>query len=132
MTLSGDHPMELSQDAEQATSCHAGTGKLHQMADMSADVIGLDWNTDMASARETLGSTTVQGNVDPMVLFAPEQQIREAVQQCLVKAGPKGHILNVGHGVAQGTPEENVGLFCQLARESGKQRQQPNKELVTA
>ena len=101
------------------------------MTDMSADVIGLDWNTGMASARETLGSTKVQGNVDPMVLFAPEKQIREAVEQCLIEAGPEGHILNVGHGVAQGTPEENVGLFCQLARESGKQQQQPSKELVT-
>lgn len=102
------------------------------MTDMSADVIGLDWNTDMASAREALGSLKVQGNVDPMVLFAPEEQIRATVQQCLAKAGPRGHILNVGHGVAQGTPEESVGLFCQLARDSGKQQQQPSKELVTA
>ena len=38
---------------------------------------------------------------------------------CLLQAGPKGHILNVGHGVVQGTPEENVGLFCDLARQSG-------------
>ena len=101
------------------------------MVDLSADVIGLDWNTDMARARETLGSAKVQGNVDPMVLFAPEQQIRDAVQQCLHDAGATGHILNVGHGVAQGTPEENVGLFCQLAQESGKQSQ-PSEQLVTA
>lgn len=101
------------------------------MGDMTADVIGLDWNTDMASARKTLGATKVQGNVDPMVLFAPEEQIRATVKQCLADAGRSGHILNVGHGVAQGTPEENVGLFCQLARESGSQKES-NKELVAA
>ena len=98
----------------------AGTGKLDQMGDMSANVIGLDWATSMRQARDALGGgVQVQGNVDPMVLFAPEEQIREAVAQCLADGGP-GHILNVGHGVAQGTPEENVGLFCRLAHESGK------------
>ena len=97
----------------------AGAGKVHCMQNMSADVLGLDWQTDMGTARETLGwSRKVQGNVDPMILFAPEDVIRSTVHQCLRDAGPSGHILNVGHGVAQGTPEENVGLFCQLARES--------------
>ena len=71
-------------------------------------------------ARAALGPrTTVQGNVDPMVLFGTEADIRQAVATCLSEAGPRGHILNVGHGVAQGTPEENVKLFCQLAHESG-------------
>ena len=102
------------------------------MKDMSADVIGLDWSTDMVSAREMLGSNTVQGNVDPMVLFAPEQQIREAVGKCIADAGRKGHILNVGHGVAQGTPEENVGLFCQIAHESGVRSSQANQEPVVS
>ena len=109
----------------------AGTGKLHQIKDMAADVIGLDWNTEMTTARETLGPVKVQGNVDPMVLFAPEQEIRSVVQRCLQDAGKTGHILNVGHGVAQGTPEENVGLFCQLARESGSPQRSSN-ELVAA
>jgi uroporphyrinogen decarboxylase len=99
------------------------------MSDMSADVIGLDWSTEMASARRTLGGDVrVQGNVDPLLLFAPEQQIRDTVRQCIADAGKTGHILNVGHGVAQGTPEENVGLFCQLAHESGAHQ----KELVAA
>lgn len=102
------------------------------MKGMSADVVGLDWSTDMASARKILGSRRVQGNTDPMVLFAPESQIRETVGQCLADAGSSGHILNVGHGVAQGTPEENVGLFCQIARESGKQQVQDGQQQRTA
>lgn len=96
-----------------------GTGKLHLMRDMSADVTGLDWQTDIRGARQTLGpGAKVQGNVDPMVLFAPEEEIRETVSRCIADAGSSGHILNVGHGVAQGTPEESVALFCQLARDS--------------
>lgn len=47
-----------------------------------------------------------------------QDEIRAAVVRCLLEAGRSRHILNVGHGVIEGTPEENVGLFCQLARES--------------
>ena len=51
----------------------AGVGKLHRMAESTADVLGLDWSTDMAQARSVLGNDRVlQGNVDPAVLFASE------------------------------------------------------------
>lgn len=90
------------------------------MQGSNADVIGLDWSTDMATARRELGEgRSVQGNVDPMVLFGTQEAIEAEVKKVLLQAGPKGHILNVGHGVVQGTPEENVGLFCELARQSG-------------
>ena len=50
-----------------------GVGKLHRMTGCSADVLGLDWSTDMAEARQVLGSDRViQGNADPAVLFASE------------------------------------------------------------
>ncbi|GFR47650.1 hypothetical protein Agub_g9393 [Astrephomene gubernaculifera] len=99
---------------------NGGTGKLELMRGSQADVIGLDWAVDMATARDTLGGNVrVQGNVDPMVLFGPEEAIRAEVERCLKAAGPTGHILNVGHGVVQGTPEANVALFCELARQSG-------------
>ncbi|BBN01414.1 uroporphyrinogen decarboxylase [Marchantia polymorpha subsp. ruderalis] len=100
---------------------NGGTGKLHLLAEGSkADVIGLDWGTEMREARSVLGKKRVlQGNVDPMVFFGSDDAIRDAVEQCLTEAGGNQHILNVGHGVIQGTPEEKVLLFCQLARESG-------------
>lgn len=98
---------------------NGGTGKLLQMKSCASDVLGLDWSCTMAEAREFYGPQRVlQGNVDPMVLFGSEETIRENVHRCLRQGGPQHHILNVGHGVVQGTPEENVGLFCQLARES--------------
>ena len=53
--------------------CCTGTGKLGTVGQCTADVIGLDWHTGMADARQLLGSGRVlQGNVDPMILFAPE------------------------------------------------------------
>jgi uroporphyrinogen decarboxylase len=101
--------------------CNGGTGKHHVMARSSADVLGLDWACTMAAARGEFGGDRVlQGNVDPMILFGNEGEIRDAVERCLVEGGPRRHILNVGHGVIEGTPEENVGLFCDLARKSAE------------
>lgn len=100
---------------------NGGTGKLHIVAQRAHQdvVVGLDWATEMREARSQLGAGTVlQGNVDPMVLFGPEEAIRKAVEQNIRDAGGEHHILNVGHGVIQGTPEESVKFFCQLARES--------------
>ena len=101
-------------------ACPAGTGKLEEMRASNADVIGLDWATTLTAAKAALGPEhKVQGNVDPMVLFGPAEVIESEVNKVLLEAGPRGHILNVGHGVVQGTPEESVGLFCDLARRSG-------------
>lgn len=79
-----------------------GSGKLEEMRGCTADVLGLDWGVDMGVARQTLGAQrVVQGNVDPMVLFGSEAVIAAEVERCLRAAGPRGHILNVGHGVVQ-------------------------------
>lgn len=105
------------------TADFAGAGKLQRIADLcSADVIGVDWHSTMSDARQAFGRQRVlQGNVDPMVLFGPQEQIASAVHDCLTEGQGSGgrlhHILNVGHGVAQGTPPENVAYFCELARQ---------------
>ena len=98
---------------------NGGVGKLGIMKESAADVIGLDWSTDMAEARMVFGPDRVlQGNMDPMYLFANEERIRREVAQNVAAAGNGKHILNVGHGVVQGTPEENVGIFCEAARKA--------------
>jgi uroporphyrinogen decarboxylase len=104
---------------------NGGTGKLHLLAGerCAADVVGLDWATEIGRAREELGgveATMVQGNVDPMLLFAPEEKLVAETEACLLAAGPRGHILNVGHGVPQGCPERGVAVFCETARASGE------------
>ena len=55
--------------------------------------------------------------MDPVVLFAPQSAIEEAVKDCLAKAGPRGHILNLGHGVLVGTPEESVKYMFDLSKQ---------------
>jgi uroporphyrinogen decarboxylase len=64
------------------------------------------------------GSSNVvlQGNVDPVILFASEEAVEAAVRNCVEKAGTRGHILNLGHGVLVGTPEERVGFFFDLSK----------------
>ena len=85
---------------------------------MSCDMIQLDWGTSMVNARKRLGpNVRVAGNVDPTVLFGSEQQITETVHQNIRDAGGKGkHLLNLGHGVLQGTPEESVAAFVNAAK----------------
>ena len=73
----------------------------------------------MAGARRTLGAERlVQGNVDPTILFGSEGQIREAVADNIAAAGGRGkHLLNLGHGVLQGTPERSVAAFVDACKE---------------
>mgnify|MGYP003949802519 FL=1 len=98
---------------------NGGVGKLNTLKDSAADVIGLDWSTSMQDARSILGSDRVlQGNMDPMYLFASKERIKEEVSNNIAAAGKGKHILNVGHGVVQGTPEMNVGVFCDAAKDS--------------
>eukprot|EP00960_Hanusia_phi_P013358 390990-Hanusia_phi.AAC.3 len=62
----------------------------------------------MATARKTLGDKPISGNVDPLILMGKEEKIREAVRDCVHKARGVPHILNLGHGVIQPTPESAV------------------------
>jgi uroporphyrinogen decarboxylase len=82
------------------------------------DVLQLDWSVSMADARRRLGNDLVlQGNVDPTILLSGnEQAIRNAVRECVAEAGPRSHILNLGHGVIKETPEVAVAVFCDEVR----------------
>jgi uroporphyrinogen decarboxylase len=115
---------ERHPDVPVIFHANGGAGKLHLLAGdrCAGDVVGLDWATEMSRARAELGgaaATMVQGNVDPMLLFAPEDKLVAETEACLLAAGPSGHILNVGHGVPQGCPERGVAVFCETARASG-------------
>ncbi|KXZ50293.1 hypothetical protein GPECTOR_17g932 [Gonium pectorale] len=92
-------------------------GLLERLATTGADVIGVDWTTDMADARRRIPSNvSLQGNVDPAILFASEDAIEDAVRDCLRKGGGQRHILNLGHGVLVGTPEEGVAHMFDLSK----------------
>jgi uroporphyrinogen decarboxylase len=103
---------------------NGGTAYLELQKDMGADMIAIDWHVDMAQAREILGpDMPISGNIDPTILFGSKEQIEQSVRDCIDKAGGPGskHLLNLGHGVMQGTPEEAVGwLVDEAKRYTGK------------
>ena len=76
-----------------------------------ADVIGLDWRVRIGEARKVLGDVPVQGNLDPIALFAPEAEIRRRVRAILAEGGGTGHIFNLGHGILPGTPVAGVAAM---------------------
>jgi uroporphyrinogen decarboxylase len=83
---------------------------LESMATSGADALGIDWQTDLGSARKRVGGrVALQGNLDPMALFAPPAVIEREVGRVLDAFGPgPGHVFNLGHGVSQHTPPESV------------------------
>ncbi len=84
---------------------------LPTMRTTGADVIGLDWRVPLDVGWRSLGYTScaVQGNLDPITLFAPSELIKSRVDEILrAAAGRPGHIFNLGHGIVPDTPVENV------------------------
>jgi uroporphyrinogen decarboxylase len=83
---------------------------LPAMSETTADVLGLDWRTPLDQAWSALGhSVAVQGNLDPIALFAPEAVLHARVAEVLAAAaGRPGHIFNLGHGIVPTTPVEAV------------------------
>lgn len=93
-------------------------GLLERMANSGAEIVSVDWTVDMADARARLGKDIkVQGNLDPGVLFGSKEFIRDRILDTVRKAGNRGHILNLGHGVLPNTPEENVAFFFETAKQ---------------
>ncbi len=115
-----DQVKETHPDTPLILLVSGSAGLLERMPPSGADIISVDWTVDMADARRRLGNINVQGNLDPGVLFGSKAFIRERILDTIRKAGPQGHILNLGHGVLSTTPEENVAFFFECAKEADK------------
>ena len=92
---------------------------LAELAATGADALGVDWTTDLASARAAVASrVALQGNLDPAVLYAPPAAIREQVGRVLASygAGP-GHVFNLGHGIHPDVPPEHAGAMVDAVHE---------------
>jgi oxygen-independent coproporphyrinogen III oxidase len=90
---------------------------LDSLAKTGADVLSLDWNTDLAEARRKLGAKiALQGNVDPSILLGDEASIRRAAHEAIEKTGGLGHILNLGHGILPTTPVANAKAFVEAGQ----------------
>ena len=86
---------------------------LPAIADCGANAVGIDWTTDIATARKLVGDrVALQGNMDPMMLFASPARIREEVASILEGFGHgSGHVFNLGHGITPGVNPDHVTAF---------------------
>lgn len=92
---------------------------LEAMAASGCDALGLDWTIDIAKARARVGDrVALQGNMDPAILYASPQRIREEVARILQSYGEgSGHVFNLGHGITPEVDPEHAGAFIRSVRE---------------
>ena len=92
---------------------------LEAIAETGADVVGIDWRTDLSEARRRVGDrVALQGNLDPTVLFASRDEVTKRVHGVLDAFGDgDGHIFNLGHGILPETPVENAKAVIEAVAE---------------
>jgi uroporphyrinogen decarboxylase len=101
---------------------HFGTGTggfFRELHAAGGDVLGIDWRINIDQAWMDIGyRSAIQGNLDPVALFAPLPELRTKVVDLLKRTGTRpGHIVNLGHGILPETPVENVKAVVQIVRE---------------
>ena len=96
-----------------------GAPWLERIAASGCDCVGLDWSIDLGDARRRIGAgAALQGNLDPAVLLTSPDVVRREVQKALESFGSgAGHVFNLGHGVSQFTPPENVAALVAAVHE---------------
>lgn len=102
---------------------------LEEIAVTGADVVGVDWTVNMGEARRRIGHlSALQGNLDPNVLFAPPERIRDEAIKTLDAFGPMSasdspraaHVFNLGHGISQHTPPEHVSALVEAVHQHSR------------
>ena len=96
-----------------------GSQWLEAQAEVGADALGLDWTIDIGNARKRVGDkVALQGNMDPCVLYASPERIREEVATILESYGKgSGHVFNLGHGIHQFVDPEHAKAFIEAVHE---------------
>ncbi len=92
---------------------------LEKIAAAGCTCVGLDWTLDIGEARKRVGSNvSLQGNMDPAVLYAEPEKIRAEVGRILASFGAgNGHVFNLGHGITPEVDPENAGVFINAVHE---------------
>ena len=96
-----------------------GGAWLAQIAAIGCDAVGVDWTTDLATARRAVGDqVALQGNLDPSALFAPPETLRAEALRVLASFGAgSGHVFNLGHGITPDVDPERVALLVDTVRD---------------
>lgn len=105
---------------------------LEKMVNSGADVLGLDWTMELGEVRKQVGDrVALQGNLDPTVLYANKNYIKQEAISVLKSFGEgSGHIFNLGHGVLPDVDAENVKALVQFVKEESKQFHHRDTELM--
>ena len=91
-----------------------------------ANVLSVDWRVPLSEVRRLAGPKVgLQGNLDPAVLFAPKDTIREKTIEILAETSGLGHILNLGHGILQHTPVEHAQFFIHTGQQAALPAEKP-------
>jgi uroporphyrinogen decarboxylase len=98
---------------------------LEAIAATGCDAIGVDWTTDLGEARRRVGDkVALQGNLDPMALFASNEAVANEARRVLdsfgADDGKGGHVFNLGHGISQYTPPERVSVLVETVRQHSR------------
>jgi uroporphyrinogen decarboxylase len=96
-----------------------GVSSYAGLAELKCDSLGVDWTKELGAVRKEIdGAKALQGNMDPTVLFAPKEKIREETERVLQSYGAgAGHVFNLGHGILPKTPVENTRYFVECVKE---------------
>ncbi len=92
---------------------------LEAIAGIGCDAVGLDWTTDIGDARRRVGDrVALQGNMDPMALFATPDAVASEARRIIDAYGPgTGHVFNLGHGISQFTPPDHVSALVETVHQ---------------
>lgn len=109
----------LETNGAQVIVFAKGVNSFSKLASLKCDVIGIDWTQDISRVRSEIGDNkAIQGNLDPCVLLAPKEKIREETGRVLERFGRgSGHIFNLGHGILPTTPVENARYLVSCVKE---------------
>ncbi len=96
-----------------------GGAWLEEIAATGCDAVGVDWTINLGDARRRIGDrAAVQGNLDPAVLYASPDRIRQQAAHVLADFGPgSGHVFNLGHGIQPGTDPEHARVLVEAVHE---------------
>ena len=90
---------------------------LKDLSELSCDVIGIDWNMEISDVKSQITDKTLQGNLDPALLYSDTAAVKDATTAMLNAFGPDRHIANLGHGVYPDTPLDSVKAFINTVKE---------------
>jgi uroporphyrinogen decarboxylase len=113
---------------------NGGATLLEAVAEVGADVVGIDWTLPLSIAVERLDpQAVVQGNLDPAALFAPRAELEAAIDDVLTEGGAaRAHVFNLGHGIHHTTNPDQVALLVDRVHERSEELARRSSLVSTA